>query len=325
MPATASETVVEASLNSTCTLQLPQQLQRAACIAEVLRSQKSPTAVCSQAFSCGVDGDTERTRCKRQDLGPNMYSCGSLREWPRSSSIVWYNGAPVRFRGGTHRRCAIVGGSGSLRDRGLGGEIDSHDMVVRINRLHNLNHPREVSDLGRRTDVWFAPLGYVGSAKSQRINVIQHSHKENGSFEHAVSSCGWHGRCPFGAFVGHWEGSADGGVAWGKHPMLGSWLRNVSFPVGHQRADLALAIRNVRSAGLAFARESTGFHAVFTFVPWCNETSLYGFQGNATYDGHGEGHRIGLEHALLRGLAQHHIHFADFPSQHHDHEMTGRG
>ena len=87
-------------------------------------------------------------------------------------------------------------------------------------------------------------------------------------------------------------------------------MKNVSFPVGHQRADLAQAVRNVRSAGLAFSRESTGFHAVFTFLPLCNETFLYGFEGNATYDGHGEGHRIGLEHALLRRLAHCRVHLA---------------
>ncbi|CAK0872648.1 unnamed protein product, partial [Prorocentrum cordatum] len=51
------------------------------------------------------------------------------------------------------KRCALVGGSSILHDRGLGPEIDAHDTVIRVNRLPT---PAFFADWGRRTDIYFA-------------------------------------------------------------------------------------------------------------------------------------------------------------------------
>ena len=49
---------------------------------------------------------------------------------------------------------------------------------------------------------------------------------------------------------------------------------------------------------------TTGFHAVLTFRPLCSNISLFGFDGNFTYDGHQlVNHAIDLEHTLLRQMA----------------------
>lgn len=46
---------------------------------------------------------------------------------------------------------AVVGNGPSERGRGLGGEIDAHDIVIRINNYRTNGYER---DYGRRTDVW---------------------------------------------------------------------------------------------------------------------------------------------------------------------------
>ena len=48
---------------------------------------------------------------------------------------------------------------------------------------------------------------------------------------------------------------------------------------------------------------TTGFHAVVTFRPLCSNISLFGFDGNSTYDGHSLiNHAIDQEHTLLRRM-----------------------
>jgi len=51
------------------------------------------------------------------------------------------------------QRCALVGASSNLVNRGFGKEIDEHDTVIRINRLPISKY---MLDFGGKTDVFFA-------------------------------------------------------------------------------------------------------------------------------------------------------------------------
>jgi len=51
--------------------------------------------------------------------------------------------------------CALVGASPILNGAGHGADIDSHDTVIRVNRLPT---PEYADDFGKKTDVYFANL-----------------------------------------------------------------------------------------------------------------------------------------------------------------------
>lgn len=63
----------------------------------------------------------------------------------------WFDGKTV----------AIVGNAKSLHEKNLGEEIDSHDLVCRINRSFNIVPPKTnkyVKHLGKKTDFYFINL-----------------------------------------------------------------------------------------------------------------------------------------------------------------------
>lgn len=63
------------------------------------------------------------------------------------------------------KKVIIVGPSSYLEGMGQGGFIDSFDIVVRINNIHDLNNPKLVEDLGKKTDVIY----FDGSMDNKRF------------------------------------------------------------------------------------------------------------------------------------------------------------
>jgi len=61
---------------------------------------------------------------------------------------------------------AIVGPSSYLQGMGMGEHIDSFDLVVRINNLHESDDKHVNSDFGKRTDIIY----YDGSFNSDRLS-----------------------------------------------------------------------------------------------------------------------------------------------------------
>tara|TARA_B100000035_G_C20979540_1_gene544777 strand:+ start:125 stop:805 length:681 start_codon:yes stop_codon:yes gene_type:complete len=64
------------------------------------------------------------------------------------------------------KKVAIVGPSSYLEGAKLGSFIDSFDLVVRINNIHDTNNPKLVEDLGAKTDIIY----FDGSIDNQRFN-----------------------------------------------------------------------------------------------------------------------------------------------------------
>lgn len=64
-----------------------------------------------------------------------------------------------------NKNIIIVGPSSYLEDMGQGSFIDSFDLVVRINNIHNLNNSKLVEDLGKKTDIIY----FDGSMNNQRF------------------------------------------------------------------------------------------------------------------------------------------------------------
>ena len=225
------------------------------------------------------------------------------------STIRWYYGHAHAFDTGSGS-CALVGSGATLLGRGLGPEIDSHDHVIRVNRLPiNSTHYAHV---GSRTSVWFSKICRLrpfrsGDRAALRLLVI--GNKSSGNAEDVPSGYCWlagpkASRCPHvEAFVARGGSNADNSSA-KCHASGVRTLRTRTasvIPVGIQEEtsfNAAIAMRHGREA-------STGLQALLTFAPHCRGgLSLYGFSGLGTADGHHIGHALPVEHELLANLSR---------------------
>jgi hypothetical protein len=156
--------------------------------------------------------------------------------------------------------CCIVGSSDILNGAGRGNEIDSHQTVIRVNRLPT---DEFLQDFGRRTDV----------IALNRLLSRRHSLQLlGGEYLDCIDAAVGEASCDFRAVV---LKEVDENTA-------GSWLR-APFPVGVQDQ----SIRQVAGELLQGVIPSTGFTTVLTFVPLCETLTLYGFgPGKGTADGH---------------------------------------
>lgn len=220
------------------------------------------------------------------------------------------------------RRCAIVGSGDVLTGAELGAEIDHHDLVVRINRLPTESYYK---DFGNKTSILFA-LGKRDVHGHGRIALMS-PHDENINAlreKHIVhSDDAWTKKCN----TPHWTVPA-GPLCKFDALMLWSLAPNATAPHTNMRKLMriwrrsripaAFVMLNVRNAaqyllkanGLEDGRQPTsGFMAVATFAPICEELTLYGFESRGeerlAADGHpaqSDRHDLALEHSVLRRI-----------------------
>ena len=193
--------------------------------------------------------------------------------------------------------CAIVGSGAGLRGRGLGVRIDAHDLVVRINNLHGRQADH---DLGNRTDVYFSKpcrVVSIGARHAPQIEVLTTGLPR---YQCSIVASNTSRQCPFRAFV-----MRGGTICANKIEALMPVRSHAAVAIGREAPAAYDKARQVLGLGGNSTMDATtGFHAVVTFRPLCSSISLFGFDGDATYDGHHLiNHAIDREHELLRQMA----------------------
>ena len=221
----------------------------------------------------------------------------------RISRLSW--SVESSFILGADTRCALVGSGNGLRGRRLGREIDAHDVVIRINRLHNVSDPVWVADLGRKTTVYYTKVCSLHS-ESMRVwghSTLQGGHNNEGNplvwFCPLASPPPATGHCSIGAIAMKYQANRCT-----SHAM--------AAVQGRMRAaapTIPIALETPEASRAADALRpdkpdaTTGFHAYYDFAAECRHMSIYGFTGEATLDGHAiDGHNVSVEHGVLRAL-----------------------
>ena len=186
-------------------------------------------------------------------------------------------------------------------DADWGAEIESNDVVIRVNRLP-ADSSRE-REIGARCDVFFVDRCSVSDSGRIQYDPI-------GGGE--TRSCDSHddGNCPFHAviFRGNtqvWEPACLGET---QHEAGARSAAQSSYiPWGVESdlvAEAVLALRDYDPDGSVDHKPTTGFHAAIVFSLACKSVRLYGFAGSDTVDGHAisADHGLEREHQLLRQL-----------------------
>ncbi|KAL1529011.1 hypothetical protein AB1Y20_010332 [Prymnesium parvum] len=207
--------------------------------------------------------------------------------------------------------CALVGGGHGLMDSLLGAQIDRHDYVIRVNRGLDASlplHQTLAPHLGLRQDVLFIDqCEHNSPLYSYRLVGTDNFVSCAASPPHAED-------CHFGAIVyrgnsERWEPVCSGESQ--HEPPLHRKARHGYVAVGIETdlvTNAVLSIRGFERHGSSVERKpTTGFHAVLVFGLLCRSLHLYGFEGEATVDGHEitADHEIEEEHRLLRKLSRH--------------------
>jgi len=236
--------------------------------------------------------------------------------------------------------CAIVGSGDALVGARLGEQIDSHDTVVRVNRL-----PTEafVADFGKRATILFSGK-YL--EKQPQVDLMG-----GGSLDCSLQD----NPCGLEALIVKGPVSPEGrsGIScivmkmmrmpewphlpacwytftsvWARAPLaVGSQLDSlgwttVNFPVFERHRERSWLEYFLKGPTKSRTYASTGFFALLTFAPICDSMSLYGFRSktpgrsDATSDGHRPTVNHGgflFEHALLRRLVNGSVGKEDFP------------
>ena len=267
----------------------------------------------STAFPTTISASTESTSCegaRQQDVLSSFN--GSARD-----AVTSFNGTARDVSRQHLGRCALIGSGIGLRGKRLGNEIDSHDTVIRINRLPA---PDMACDLGQRSDVLVARLLSLHDCSTYRTSVLTRptSKTSRHGLSNAVAATTCHFRgtrsCPYRLLVLVPPRSA------------GFFLNGRDFPRGDPGCVLrctapglncaavpaalvhaAHQLRGLRSNGMRPAQELTaGLLAFLTLAPLCTAVRLYGFGGSGNIDGHllnEQLHSYAAEHALLYNLS----------------------
>ena len=269
---------------------------------------------------------------------PNLFGFGSWQKagaWERPS-------------------CAVVGSGGALSGRGLGPEIDAHDVVVVVN-----NQPSEAdhADMGSRMDVFFqSAVGVLWQMGPNGARMVV----TTGGHDAAVNPiCHTSGedapRCSsrFKAMIvrnllydrpGHQNGN-----------YMYEFANSSEVALGWSGKMVTTLVHHLRREGLPDqGKPSTGFHALVTMALLCQSVELCeccpfelgahqsahrpiarspssrsvltsrlcplrsdGFTGTGTVDGRTEGviHNIEGEHRVLQRLINKRIPQSEFPDE----------
>jgi len=182
-------------------------------------------------------------------------------------------------------RCALVGSSPMLRAKGHGRDIDSFDIVIRVNRVPTEEY---YEDFGQRTDILYSNAMEMYSGEVTLMGNSDEAEKHK---------CG-QAQCDYLAMVFSGDYGCD------LEKLQKAWGQEVPFVLG-------CTTRNVTKAAYGFqllesVEPTSGFMAFLTFVPLCHEFVLYGFAGDGAIDGHTEwkGHSLYHEHKLLHWIQE---------------------
>jgi hypothetical protein len=201
--------------------------------------------------------------------------------------------------------CALVGSGGVLKGKGIGGLIDMHDTVIRVNRV-----PSEAyfSDLGSKTDVFYSnsatdtyPSGELGVWITKMRKGLSVGEKLYCPFKPTA----FPGNCPFAHFVvarSTKYGSDRIGDRIDMPFRIPDYLQP-PFDVSHP--SLALETFYWNSAPMQGYYTSGGLKAFFTVAPMCDSITLYGFAGSGNVDNHtiDTVHSFDTEHEWLHRIA----------------------
>jgi len=225
--------------------------------------------------------------------------------------------------------CAVVGSGSALKGRGLGPEIDAHDVVVIVN---NMPAEGERADLGSRMDIFYGTACAVGRERGPdrfgRMVVTTGGHDAAVNPVCHTSSVGWNtssfkSMCKDRFKAAIFRNVAKDSPGRPHAPYMSDYASYSDVALGWESMMVTTLVHYLRdqdcpacATGHGY-KPTTGFHAVATMAMLCQSVALYGFTGSDTYDGHIESdqHGIELEHRWLQGLANHSIREEDFPSE----------
>mmetsp|Transcript_7791 Transcript_7791/g.18125 ORF Transcript_7791/g.18125 Transcript_7791/m.18125 type:complete len:400 (-) Transcript_7791:14-1213(-) len=184
------------------------------------------------------------------------------------------------------KHCALIGSSSMMLGLGLGDRIDSHDTVIRVNRLPNTSYE---PDFGSRTDVLFVNRFTLRAEMS--VDILG-----GGSI-----SCTENPRRCKKAFAAMIFKGSGPSRPWGKYTR---YMRAFPFPIGHQLNENARVATRMPVFRIGKGHVTSGFMGFIAFTPICETMTLYGFGGGNSADGHSERrHYLRGEHELLRRAA----------------------
>lgn len=169
----------------------------------------------------------------------------------------------VRASDATGRSCAVVGNGGVLSGRGLGGEIDSHDIVVRFN---------------------FGPVDTyeadVGSRTTVRLFYAESSELLHETSSQKTLSGLWVFRATDQAAVPWVRHLLRGDVVEISHWKATAWLNfSTSLPVARSHVAMMAPSfeRYLSRRWLGGHKPSSGLIGIGMALHLCSEVSIYGF------------------------------------------------
>jgi len=227
---------------------------------------------------------------------------------PEKDTISMMTGSTLSAK---FNRCAIVGSSSGLAKTSFGDEIDSHETVVRINRLPSMAFAPFV---GHKTTILFTgPVSHHRSRFGPKGFEAQGLNRGK-AFEVLCPYNATTEFCSFQDLVFH-SGLLRIGRRWRDvYPVnFPGWAPNSSkYNIAYQSTKILGAVRALEKHVLKYdyeasadpMRGTSGLNALFTFAPLCNEVDMYGFGGNDTVDAHRSigVHSLHKEHGFMKRL-----------------------
>jgi len=211
--------------------------------------------------------------------------------------------------------CALVGSGGLLRGKGMGGRINMHDTVIRVNRIPSEPY---YSDLGSKTTIFYSNSAtdtYPSGKSGVWVTKIKPGSKVGDKMwcqfqnPNAIK-----GSCPFEQLI------VARSTKYGSDRILEK--RNQSFgipnynqpPFSVSHPSLALETFYWNSAPMVGYYTSGGLKAFFTIAPMCDSMTLYGFIGSGNIDNHviDTVHNFDIEHEWYQRMAVGDANDADF-------------